>query len=644
MTLNSLKSRYIISAALLFSLIVLMLTWATLSVRDSSDDSLSNVNNRRLIQLASSQLRDGVWETDFYLNAFLLTPSSKNKGKLIVSIKDLAVNLETLANNQWTHTEERRSLLRQLDHNIQTMHQDITALIDIHEDQEKRFPSLSIIHNNLYPANLEFVTLSSLALEEMPMEHMSSQDADFYRLLAGTQRTWHRMIASFRLFVAYRSETLSNPARGMRNELNDIDMLFSVIKYDLKQLAELKHSGLTSIQTRETVDQMSLIADNWYDNFKVVSQIHTSGEWRKDDVIIREKLQPLSQDIRRLLYKLDNEIDQSIKLEVQSLTYLAESIIERIWMLGIAILFFIVIGYFYLGNRVLAPISNVADGLMIQSQDNKKMQLPNTSTRELNTLVNAFNQLSESLTRAEAVVRHTDKMATVGELASCVAHEINNPLNNMARITEFIEEEITTGNIDDNLSKDFNILHREMDRCAGIVKNLLDFGKPKEPSIQTTSLTPLLDESIQLLKHKAQDKNITLKKRVSADLPEVNADPSQIHQVFVNLLLNAIEFSPSDETITVTAKKNDDQTVICSVIDHGPGADESKIERFFDPFYTTRQGHEGMGLGLSVCSGIIIHHQGAIGASAGKRGGLVVWFTLPIANSPHISPGGKTLS
>jgi signal transduction histidine kinase len=630
---NSLKSRYVLSATLLVALIVVMLGWGTYSVRNSSQDSLDIVNSRRLAQLASSQIRDGVWETDFYLNAFLLTPSADNKDKLFSGLKELANHIESLADDPWTRTDQRRRLLGHLKLKIKTMQQDMTTLVDIRENREKRFPSLSIIRNQLYPANLEFVTLTSLALEEMPMAQMSAGNAEFYRLLTDTQRIWQRMIASFRLFVAYRSESISNPIPGMSNELDDIDTLYAGITGNLAQLAELKKTANIEIQASDMIDEMSYIAENWYENFKRVSEIHTSREWRRDDAIIKEQLQPLSQEIRRLLYQLDDEIDQSIKLEVKSLTHLAETIIERIWFLGIIILSFIVMGYYYLRNRVLTPISTVANGLLIQSQNNQAMQIPNTSTRELNQLVDAFNQLSDSLAKAEAVVRHTDKMATVGELASCVAHEINNPLNNMARITEFIEEEINTGNVSETVNKDFSILHREMDRCAGIVRNLLDFGKPREPAISRTSLPELLDESIQLLKHKALDNRIIIDTQIVPELSPVYADPSQIHQVFVNLLLNAIEFSPPGETITVALEQQDEQFVICRVMDHGPGADESKIEHFFDPFYTTRKGHEGMGLGLSVCYGIIQHHQGDIGAHAGEHDGLVVWFTLPVASA-----------
>ncbi len=634
MAISSLKSRYIISAALLIILIVVVLLWASTNVRQSSDQSLDNVSNRRLIQLSSAHIRDNIWQTDFYINAYLLTPSADNRQRMLSSLAELERNIATLGNNHWSSKGGRENLIRKLDENVELMRGIIISLIDIRENQEKRFPSLSIIHNQLYPANLEFLTLSSLILEEIPIAQMSASDAEFYRLISDTQHVWQRMISSFRLFVAYRSETISNPQEGMNKELNDIKTLHDGVMSNLQQLKMPKRPDLPGLQDNETIDKMIRIAEDWYRNFESVSQIHISGAWRKDDAIIRERLHPLSQEIRQLLYKLDDEIDESIKADVQSLTALAGSIIGQIWLLGGIILVFIITGYFYIRNRVLEPISDVANGLLIKTTRHDIQQLPVSNTREVNALVTAFNQLSESLAKAEAVVRHTDKMSIVGELASGVAHEINNPLNNMARLTEFIEEEVTSAHGDERIRDDFRILHHEMDRCAAIVKNLLDFGKPGAPQVSSIDLNSIIHESIKLLKHQAQDKGLVINQDIGENLPRVNADPSQIHQVIVNLLLNAIHFSPEHEAITITLDVNDDQLqLICRIIDHGPGADQHEIERFFEPFYTTRKGQEGSGLGLSVCYSIIQHHNGQIGAHAGEHDGLIVWFTLPISSS-----------
>ena len=633
MALNSLKSRYIVSASLLIFLIIIVLSWATYHVSNSSDHSLENSNNRRIIQLTSSEIRDNIWELDFYTNAYVLTPSLEHRQLILSSIAELGTSISTLESNPWSDTPSRTELVTQLKNNAHVMRNIIESLIDIRENEEKRFPSLSIIKNQLYPANLEFLTLGSLILQEMPRSQIYSRDAEFYWLLSDTQHIWQRMISAFRLFVAYRSETISNPREGMTKELNDIDTLYDVVLKNLQQLNSMKRPDLPGLQDKETIPQMIAIAKNWYNSFKTVSRIHVSGEWRKDDAIIREQLQPLSKQIRQQLYRLDDEIDESSKLNVQLLTSLAQSIISQIWLLGGIILILITSGYYYIRNRVLEPVSNVAEGLLKKASRHDINQLPASNTHEVNTLITAFNQLTDSLARAEAVVRHTDKMSVVGELASGVAHEINNPLNNMARLTEFIEEEVTTNCNGEKLRDDFRILHHEMDRCASIVKNLLDFGKPGQPRISSINLASIIVESTRLLKHQAQDKQLVFRNHFQDNLPPVNADPSQIHQVIVNLLLNAIYFSPEKETITIELElDNDHDQIVCRIIDNGPGAEATEIDHFFEPFYTTRKGQEGSGLGLSVCYSIIQHHEGEIGAHAAKGNGLVVWFTLPLAD------------
>lgn len=624
----SLRARYILFTILLSTLIFIVLLWASLSVRQSSDTTLENAANRRLVQTTSSQIRDGVWEIDFHTNVYLLTPSEQNRQQLTASLNTLKQNIQMLADNPWSGTPSRKKLVGQLRDGMQSMRSIIGSLIEIRENQEMRFPSLSIIQGKLYPANLEFITLSSLALEEMPIEHMSSNDAEFYRLLADTQRIWQRMIASFRLFVAYRTETIINPRQGMTNEVNDINTLFAGVMNNLLQLQNLQRTDLPGIQGNETIEEMIYIAENWHENFKVVSEIHTSGQWRRDDAIIKNKLQPLSRQIRLRLHDLDHEIDQSVNIDMQSLTLLAESIIHRIWLLGGIILLFLLGGYVYLRKRVLEPISGVADGLLYRGSHNERHPLPYSDSREVNALVVAFNNLSESLEQAQAVVRHTDKMSVVGQLASGVAHEINNPLNNMARLTEFIEDEVVARNDNERVQEDFRILHHELDRCAAIVKNLLDFGKPSTPQMKQVNLADIIEESIKLLNHQALAKNISIRTEFSDTDHSVTADPSQIHQVIVNLLLNAIYFSPDGEDIAVSASAQNNG-MICRIIDNGPGATEAEIEQFFEPFYTTRSGHEGTGLGLSVSYGIIQHHGGDIGAYSNESGGLTVWFTLP---------------
>ena len=142
MAVTSLRQRYIISAALLVAVILVMLVWASMSVRDASDKSLGHVDIRRQVQLTSSNLRDGIWQTDFFVNAYLLTPTADNRNKLLSSLNGLNINISTLSDNTWASTPDRQLLLKQLDEKINTMRQEIDALIDILGDREKAIPLL----------------------------------------------------------------------------------------------------------------------------------------------------------------------------------------------------------------------------------------------------------------------------------------------------------------------------------------------------------------------------------------------------------------------------------------------------------------------------------------------------------------------
>jgi len=630
MVISSLKSHYILSSVLLFIAIVVVLAFTSYNVSISSKQSLKSVDNRRVVQQSSAHIRDSIWETDSAINAYVLISSDKNKKNLQLNLNDLTNSIEKLMLNSWGSTKRRLRLLNQLNEKVVTMKRYINSLIELREDRSKRFPTLSILEDALYPINIEFITVNTLAINDIDLTNISKDELEYFNLISSTLRLWHRMISSFRLFVAYRTETLNNPVSGMINELSDIETLYYGVKDNLQNIKDAEKNNVFYQDNRGTTEELMELADSWYNNFKIVGEIHTSDEWRKDDVIIREQLQPVSQSIRKLLYKLDTEIDQSFQQDIYSLTNLASSIIWNIWLLGILTLIFISMGYFYIQKHIVNPIYDVAEGLKIQKTENKQIALPDTTTSEINTLVAAFNELSHSLASAEAVVRHTDKMATVGELASCVAHEINNPLHNMSMIVQLAREEVANNLPETELNNDIKILQHEIDRCAAIVKNLLDFGRLKEPSIEKISITTILDESIQLLNHKAGIKHININSHIAPDLPDVEADPSQIHQVFVNLILNAIDFSPKGGTINVTIEQQNHQ-LICNVTDEGKGVDDFVIEKLFDPFYTTRKGHEGMGLGLSVCYGIIQSHRGEIGAHSDENNGLTVWFTLPIS-------------
>lgn len=637
--MTSLRSHYVLFSVILIVLILTAVWFSTQHVESNKNTSQTLLKDRHEIQRISTQVRDHVWQIDLAIYSYLLTPTEKLKSDITTTLDKLDAEVDILLEHSWTDSKSKKAIFLKLSGYVHILREEVIRLFDIRENREKRFPSLTIINDILYPTNLEFVTAASLAMGDITSSRINPPKSEALQLLQSLDAIWRRMISSFRILIAYRAETVGDPEYVKPAQISTIDMLQGVIKHNLERLETINKQHHLGFEASDSIEQLSVISDNWFKHYDQVSMIHTSGEWRSDDKIILERLQPISGKIRIQLYELDALLQQSALADINTLTEVAETIINNNWALAGIILLSLFGGFYYLQRRVLLPVSSVVDGLIAQAKNNQYTNLPAPKSREVSELVDAFNHLSLSLNeaeqareKAEAVARHADKMSTVGELASHVAHEINNPLNNMTRLTEFIQDEIKTCNSSDNVDKDFDVLRSELRRCGDIVKNLMDFGKPGEPVFSSIDLCALARDSWKLLEHKASGDQITVRIDCGKQKHRVHADPAQIQQVFVNLILNAIHFSPEGGVIHITVQKDDDNMLRCRVTDQGVGVEQSDLKHFFDPFFTTKQGHEGMGLGLSVCHSIIKNHSGMIGASRNIPRGVTIWFTLPIIN------------
>ncbi|MEA3278327.1 MAG: HAMP domain-containing sensor histidine kinase [Pseudomonadota bacterium] len=168
------------------------------------------------------------------------------------------------------------------------------------------------------------------------------------------------------------------------------------------------------------------------------------------------------------------------------------------------------------------------------------------------------------------------------------------------------------------------------DFCPSIVQGLLDFGRPRPPTLEPVEVPSLVKESIRLLASKARSAGVTIELRAAPDTPMVLGDKGQLQQVLVNLLLNAIEETGAGARIGVTLEAGA-CGLSCRVENPGEPLNGAHIERIFEPFYTTKQERQGIGLGLSISYSIIQRHGGDMGPLPREGGGLVVWFRLPLA-------------
>ena len=261
-------------------------------------------------------------------------------------------------------------------------------------------------------------------------------------------------------------------------------------------------------------------------------------------------------------------------------------------------------------------------------------RVPVEGNNEISLLAREFNQMCErlqdlyaSLAREkldrvglERNLRQSEKLASVGQLAAGLAHEIGTPLNIIGGRADFLlRRQRSAAEISDNLQT----IHSQIDRIAGIVRQLLEFSRRREPAIRAVELKPLIEKIASLLEHKIAERQVSVDYQIPAGLPCIAGDPDQLQQVFLNLFLNALHALPPNGQIRIRAKLVENGAVSIPVEDarrglqvefedNGTGIPAHQIGQVFDPFFTTKDVGEGTGLGLSVSYGIIKDHGGEI--------------------------------
>jgi two-component system NtrC family sensor kinase len=294
------------------------------------------------------------------------------------------------------------------------------------------------------------------------------------------------------------------------------------------------------------------------------------------------------------------------------------------------------------------PVRSEDEFGRVASSFNQMTSALKQSTAELHELVQTLEtkvaERTEELRVAEAEVAQGEKLASVGLLASGVAHELNNPLTGVLTFTSLLRKKLPDGSAD---AEDLDLVIRETKRCASIIRRLLDFAREKVPVKGFFDLNQVIEDTVRFIHRPASLQNIEINMQLDPALPQVWGDADLIKQVVLNVLVNAEQAIDGDGRITVSSrwfakphpKPGVEPTpmVEISVADTGCGIPEANLQRIFDPFFTSKEVGKGTGLGLSVSYGIVKAHGGRIKVESTVGIGTTFHIQLPIS-----SPFGET--
>jgi signal transduction histidine kinase/ActR/RegA family two-component response regulator len=247
---------------------------------------------------------------------------------------------------------------------------------------------------------------------------------------------------------------------------------------------------------------------------------------------------------------------------------------------------------------------------------------------EIGLLSKTLDDMKVKLKSSYDLLLQSEKMALMGQIVAGIAHELNNPLT------------IVIGNVQlmmlrDMNEKDLQSLTRVKDgaeRASKIVKNLLAFARQEKPERKPTEVNGLLKKALELRAYELRISNIEVRMELSTDLPETLADPHQLQQVFLNLIVNAEQamIESHGKGVLRISTRADAGRILISFTDDGPGISQENIRRIFEPFFTTKMVGKGTGLGLSICQGIVGEHGGRIDVESAAGRGSTFVVELPI--------------
>jgi len=256
-----------------------------------------------------------------------------------------------------------------------------------------------------------------------------------------------------------------------------------------------------------------------------------------------------------------------------------------------------------------------------------------SASAEVGELAVAFNRMMDELEEArerekvrQVQLAHTEKMAAVGTLAAGVAHEVNNPLAGILTCIENMRADLGDR---ETVERYLELIHDGIKRIERTVANLLDFSRQRRMVLEPTSINHNLRHVVELVEYQLRKARVEARLELDAAEPYVMADHFQMEQLFLNLVLNALQAMPDGGTLTLKTQARDDR-VVAEIRDTGVGISEEIRERIFDPFFTTRDVEEGTGLGLAVSDSIVASHGGALEVESAPGKGSVFRVAFPV--------------
>jgi two-component system NtrC family sensor kinase len=281
-----------------------------------------------------------------------------------------------------------------------------------------------------------------------------------------------------------------------------------------------------------------------------------------------------------------------------------------------------------IARLIVRPIIELVDANRHLERGDMSVRVHPAGSGEIALLGRSFNSMVETLEETQRALAQKEKLASMGQLAAGVAHELNNPLGTILLYSDVMYRDAAE---DDQRREDLKMIIDEAYRCKTIVADLLNFARDQEIMVQDTNLNALITNLVEKSRRGPRFGKLELVCLLDQHLPIIHADPAQLEQAFINIINNSADAIEDSGTITISTSVMRDHTVEIRISDTGSGIAPENLDKLFTPFFTTKPVGKGTGLGLAIVYGIIKIHRGQIQVESHLGEGTTIIITLPIS-------------
>lgn len=336
-----------------------------------------------------------------------------------------------------------------------------------------------------------------------------------------------------------------------------------------------------------------------------------------------EELEDVEQAFSATVREAELLVDANVNAGLNNAT--TYTIVISIIVLVVAL----IIG-FVLANTITRPVTHLVNTTQKLAEGDYEQRAEVESSDEIGELATSFNTMAEAIQARDKEIQEAneklvrqEKLAILGQLAGGVGHELRNPLAAIKNGAVFLEMAIEDP--DPMIQETLDIMNKEVASSEHIINSLLDFARPKEPAREQISINENMRGTISRISIPAW---ITLKTQFDEQLPQISADPQQVHQVFDNIIRNAVQAMPEGGDLSVTTLPSEPNSVSIIIADTGQGMSQETVDKLFEPLFTTKA--KGIGLGMAVTKSLVTAHHGTIEVESEPGQGTTFTIQLPI--------------